>query len=73
MKTPKIFALVVALAAMLGSVAISGRAFPTQAASAQVSSNRCYNIQVLIRAQASNGAAGHIAVEYRIHNLWGNT
>jgi hypothetical protein len=31
----------------------------------------CQNIQLLIRPHSSNGAAGHIGIIYRIHNLSG--
>jgi Protein of unknown function (DUF4232) len=31
---------------------------------------RCSNIQLTIRSGQSQGAAGHIAVIYRLHNMW---
>lgn len=31
----------------------------------------CQNIQLLIQAQSSQGAAGHIVMIYRMHNLFG--
>jgi hypothetical protein len=40
-----------------------------QAAPSAQSARTCQNIQLLIRAQASQGAAGTIGVLYRIHNL----
>ena len=40
-----------------------------QAAPAAQSARTCQNIQLLIRAQTSQGAAGTIGVIYRIHNL----
>jgi hypothetical protein len=32
--------------------------------------HKCQNIQLMIQAQSSQGAAGHIAVIYRMHNLF---
>jgi hypothetical protein len=62
-------ALCVALAAFLpaaGSLHMSPvRAAPPAAAS------KCSNVQLLIQAQSSQGAAGHGAVIYRIHNMFG--
>lgn len=46
---------------------------PFAAARAQGSrraAGTCRNIQLLIRAQSSNGAAGTIGIIYRIHNMW---
>ena len=47
----------------MGSVTIGN------AATSQSSSPQCVNIQLLIRPAMGNGAAGHYAVMYRIHNL----
>jgi hypothetical protein len=40
-------------------------------AAAQSASTRCPNYQLLVTAQSSQGAAGHLAVIYRLHNLTG--
>ena len=43
---------------------------PVPARAAQAS-HTCRNIQLLVRAQSSEGAAGTIGVIYRIHNIQG--
>jgi hypothetical protein len=40
-----------------------------EAARPLLSARTCQNTQLTIRASASQGAAGHIAIIYRIHNL----
>jgi hypothetical protein len=45
------------------------RAGPVQAARPAQTSSNCQNIQLLIRPQTSQGAAGTIAILYHIHNM----
>jgi hypothetical protein len=47
------------------------RVSPVEAARPAQAARTCQNVQLLIRAQNSQGAAGTIAVIYRIHNLTG--
>jgi len=49
--------------------AVSG-VTPADAARPSQSPHTCYNIQLTIRPVQSQGAAGHIAVIYRLHNMW---
>jgi hypothetical protein len=45
------------------------RVSPAEAARPAQAAHTCQNIQLLIRVQTSQGAAGHIGVIYRVHNL----
>jgi hypothetical protein len=67
-----IFAACVILAAVLpaGPALHTSRA---EAAHAAPAAQTCPNFQLLLTAQASQGAAGHVAIIYRIHNLSGRT
>lgn len=44
---------------------------PVEAARSVQPLRTCQNVQLLVRAQSSNGAAGTIGIIYRIHNMWG--
>lgn len=69
MKTTMVGTLL-AMAAM-SLLAGSGTAVSADAARAAQAAPTCQNIQLLIRPHSSNGAAGHIGLIYRIHNLSG--
>jgi Protein of unknown function (DUF4232) len=47
----------------------SGSAFRVSDAYAVQAPATCQNLQLAIRAQSSQGAAGHLAIIFRIHNL----
>ncbi|HEX8918407.1 MAG TPA: DUF4232 domain-containing protein [Chloroflexota bacterium] len=63
------------VALMIGAALLpagnGGRVSSVDAAQSAQAAPTCRNIQLLIRAQSSQGAAGHIAILYRIHNLTG--
>ncbi|MGH2448899.1 MAG: DUF4232 domain-containing protein [Chloroflexota bacterium] len=61
-------------AVLLGvAFAAAGVAHSTSAAPAASGSvHRCYNIQIMVRPYRTGpGAAGHVHLLYRVHNLWG--
>jgi hypothetical protein len=63
------------LAALTIILTIYGGGYTATRAAAvqQGSPATCQNIQLLIRPHGSNGAAGHIGLIYRIHNLSGRS
>lgn len=69
MKKVWIAALLI-LAALL-TVAGGARLSRADAAHLSQTAHNCQNIQLSIQAQSSRGAAGHIAIVYRLHNLLG--
>jgi Protein of unknown function (DUF4232) len=46
------------------------RVTQVEAARSSLTPHACQNVQLLIRSSQSQGAAGHIAVIYRMTNLW---
>lgn len=56
----------VAVLLLLARAGVPGRVDAAQRVGA---ASTCQNIQLLIRPYSSNGAAGHISIIYRIHNL----
>jgi hypothetical protein len=57
------------IAALTVPLGVRPQLSPARAAPAAQSARTCQDIQLLIRAQSSQGAAGTIGVLYRIHNL----
>ena len=57
-------------AASLPATGVLSRATLADAAPPSQATHTCYNIQLTFRSAQSQGAAGHIAVIYRLHNMW---
>jgi hypothetical protein len=66
--------LVLAACAVLAAALPAGPVLhvsPAAAAQPPQAARTCQNVQLLITARESQGAAGHIAIIYRLHNLSG--
>lgn len=67
----KAIALLTCAAIWLTAAGGIARVAPARAAPPLQDPHTCYNIQLNIRSGQSQGAAGHIAIIYRLHNMWG--
>lgn len=59
-----------AIATVLMPTGRASRVSPVEAARSAQAPATCQNVQLAIRAQSSNAAAGTVAIIYRIHNMW---
>lgn len=62
--------VVVGVALLLATAAIVHRTAMTQAAAHRNTPHNCYNIQLMITRDKSAMGLGHIALIYRLHDLW---
>ena len=69
----KAIALVTCAAIWLTTAGGVAQVAPAHAARPSQDPHTCYNIQLNIRPGQSQGAAGHIAIIYRLHNMWGQS
>ena len=63
------FAAVCAMVTVISPTGNGLRVRPAVAAQASQAAPSCRNTQLTIRYKSSNGAAGHVGIIYRIHNL----